>query len=178
VHNGERVLEIAVGTGSALQELTRCNPAGVTIGIDLTPAMLRRTRSSFRRRLLSLPPLFQCDARFLPFAGDSFDLVFSSYMLESLSVCDIERTLHEILRVLKPSGRLVLLHLSTGSRWFDRVWSTLYWLVPTLLGGCRPIRVAPYLPEAGFTVIRVDHVTELGIPAEVILAKRAGASRY
>ena len=174
VRNGERVLEIAVGTGSALERLARSNPAGVTIGIDLTPAMLQRTLRLFRRRSLSLPRLCQCDARFLPFAGASFDLVFTSYMIESLAVCDIEKTFQEILRVLRPSGRLVLLHLSLGNPWFDRVWGALYWLIPTLLGGCRPIRVATYLPEAGFTAIRAEHATELGIPTEVVLAKRAG----
>ena len=170
--NGGRVLEIAVGLGSALEQLARGNPAGFTIGADLTSAMLQRTRRLFRRRSLPLPALCQCDGRFLPFRDTSFDVVFSSYLLDLLSVSDIARTLQEMRRVMKPSGRLVLVDLSLANPWFNRLWGVLYFILPTLLGGCRPIRLASYLPEAGFAVEEVRRVTEWGIPSEVILARR------
>ena len=174
--NGEKVLEIAVGRGSALEQLARGNPAGTTIGADLTSAMLQQTLRLFRRRLLPPPALCQCDGRFLPFRDASFDLVVSSYLLDLLSVYDIARTLEEMRRVLKPSGRLVLVNLSLAHPWFNRLWGVLYFIFPNLLGGCRPIRLASYLPEAGFTVEEVRRVSERGIPSEVILA-RCGRSR-
>ncbi|MBI4463241.1 MAG: methyltransferase domain-containing protein [Acidobacteria bacterium] len=174
VHNGEAVLEVAVGPGTALESLARANPAGVTAGIDLTPAMLQRTRRRFRCRSLSPPALLQADVRFLPFTDNSFDLVFSSYLLDLLSISNIEKALQEIRRVVRPSGRLVLVYLSPDKPWFNRIWGFFYWMVPMLLGGCRPIRVETYLPQAGFRVLQTHRIVQWGIPAEIILARREG----
>ena len=172
--SGEAILEVAVGPGLALESLRRANPAGLTVGIDLTPAMLQRTRRRFRRRSLASPALLQADARFLPFTDARFDLVFSSYLLDLFSLPDIEKALPEMRRVLRPSGRLILVHLRRESSWFDRIWGLFYGMVPMLLGGCRPIRVAPYLPAAGFTIVEAHRIVQWGIPAEVILANREG----
>ena len=171
---GETVLEVAVGTGTALQSLARANSTGVTVGTDLTPAMLWRTRRRFRRRSLASPALCQADARLLPFGDSSFDLVFSIYLLDLLSIPDIEKALQEMRRVMRPSGRLVLLHLRRDNPFFDRLWRFFYWMVPMLLGGCRPIGVAPHLPSAGFAVVQAHRIMQWGIPVEVILAKREG----
>ncbi|MBI4460087.1 MAG: class I SAM-dependent methyltransferase [Acidobacteria bacterium] len=172
VRGGEAVLEVGTGSGSALDFLARSNPGGLTVGIDRTTAMLRRTqRRFFQGHLLSVP-LCQADARLLPFGDSSFDLVFSAYVLDLLSTTDIETTLREMRRVLRPSGRLVLTHLAAGDVAFDRTWALLYAAVPMLLGGCRPIRVAQHLPSAGFSVVQIHRITQWGIPAEAILAKR------
>ena len=206
VQKDERVLEVAVGPGTALESLALRNPGGITIGLDLTPAMLerarrrlqekpgvRRQKSGGRRdsgnpnfecrvanheidrslpRAARMPALFQGDARSLPFADASFDLVFASYVLDLLAVADIATALGEMRRVLQPSGKLVLIYLRQGNRRFDRVWNALYWLAPVLLGGSRPIRVAESLPSAGFSVIESRRIVERGIPAEVVLARR------
>lgn len=174
VRSGEAVLEVAVGTGTALQSLAWANSAGVTVGIDLTPVMLWRTRRRFRRRSHASPALCQADTRLLPFGDSSFDLVFSIYILDLLSIPDIEKALQEMRRVMRPSGRLVLLHLSRGNPFFDRLWGFFYWMVPMLLGGCRPIGVASHLPSAGFSVVQAHRIMQWGIPAEVILANREG----
>lgn len=180
VRNGERVLEIAVGPGTVFESLARANPDGMTIGIDLTPGMLERTRRLLQLGSLTRPGLCRSDALRLPFADAGFDLVFSSYFLDLLSTADIETALGEMRRVLRPSGRLVLAYLRCGERpgkgpskaWFDRIWNAFYWFAPVLLGGCRPIGLASYLPSAGFTIIEQRRITEHGIPAEIILARR------
>ncbi len=175
VRDNEKVLEIGVGPGTALERLASSNPGGTTIGTDLCSGMLRRANQRVSPALQAPPPLCQCDARSLPFADHSFDLVFSSYMLDLLSASDIAIAIQEMRRVLKPSGRLLLLHLSLGNRWFDRFWGLFYWLVPTLLGGCRPIRLTAYLPHAGFAVREARRITQRGVPTEVILASNPGA---
>ena len=183
VQNGERVLEVAVEPGRALEFLAGRNPGGMTIGVDLTPVMLERARRRLkkksgvrRQKSEGVRALIQGDARFLPVADESFDLVFSSYLLDLLSAADIGRALAEMHRVLRPSGKLVLIYLRQGNRWFDRVWNALYWLAPLLLGGSRPIHIAAGLPEAGFTMIERRRIAERGIPAEVILARRSDSS--
>jgi len=174
VRDNEKVLEVGVGPGTALERLAGSNPGGTTIGVDICFDMLQRANQRVSLALQAPPPLCQCDTRSLPFADHSFDLVFSSYMLDLLSASDIATAIQQMRRVLKPSGRLLLLHLSLGNRWFDRFWGLFYWLVPTLLGGCRPIRLAAYLPEAGFAVREVRQITQRGVPTEVILASNPG----
>ena len=44
ISDGKAVLEVAVGTGLVFREILRQNPSGRNIGIDITKAMLRRTR--------------------------------------------------------------------------------------------------------------------------------------
>ena len=87
-------------------------------------------------------------------------------------MADIATALGEMRRVLQPSGRLVLIYLRQGNRRFDRLWNAFYWMIPVLLGGSRPIRVAESLPSAGFAVIESRRIVERGIPAEVVLARR------
>ena len=173
VRGSEKVLEVGVGPGTALEWLSRSNAGGITIGADLCFDMLRRANRRFPPAPQA-PPLCQCDVRSLPLADNSFDLIFSGYMLDLLSASDIATAIQEMRRILKPSGRLLLLHLSLGNRWFDRLWRLLYGLAPTLLGGCRPIRLAAYLPEAGFTVREDRRIIQWGAPTEVILACRQG----
>ncbi len=174
VRDSEKVLEVGVGPGTALERLADSNPGGTTIGVDICFDMLRRANRRIFPAPQAPPPLCQCDARTLPFADNSFDLLFSGYMLDLLSASDIAIAVQEMRRVLKPSGRLLLLHLSLGNRWFDRLWGLFYWLVPTLLGGCRPIRLAAYLPEAGFAVREARRITQRGVPTEVILSSNPG----
>lgn len=180
VHNGERVLEVAVGPGTVFESLARSNPDGLTIGLDLTPGMLASTRRRLDRASLTKPALCLADARRLPFADASFDLVFSSYFFDLLSAADIETALAEMRRVLRPSGRLVIVYLCCGNSpgkgpskgGFDRLWNALYWLAPLLLGGCRPISLTSYLPSAGFRITDRRRITERGVPTEIILAQK------
>ena len=172
VRDGERVLEVAVGTGTAFAQLARLNSHGFTVGVDITWAMLKRTDGLFRRPSLPAQNLCQCDARFLPFPEKSFDLVYCAYLLDALSEPDIEQTLGELRRVLTPSARLVLIYLSSRHPWFNRLWGVFYAIVPNLLGGCRPIELRSMLPQAGFAVQQSRQIAQWGIPSEVILAVR------
>ena len=173
VRNGAQILEIALGPGTVFESLAKRNPGGVTVGVDLTPGMLERTRRRLQHASLTKPGLCRCNALRLPFAAESFDLVFSSYFLDLLSTADIETAIGEMRRVLRPSGKLVICYLSLGNPWFDRAWNVLCWFAPVLLGGSRPIGLAAYLPFVGFTITERRRIVERGIPAEVILARRA-----
>ncbi len=98
------VLDLGAGTGLAARELKRCFRRATVTAADIAAPMLEvaRRHSRFWRPLRCV----QADARSLPFAAASFDLVFSNLMLQWLAPPDA--ALAEMRRVLKPGGLLLL----------------------------------------------------------------------
>ena len=174
VHDGERVLEVAVGTGLSFRHLLRRNPNGWTEGIDLTPAMLKRARRRAAHSGVTTYRLALGDAYALSFPDASFDLVLNSYMFDMLPIADFVPVLREFWRVLRPGGRLVMVNMTQGMRWYNHVWESVYRLYPPLMGGCRGVVVAPFLSEAGFVNPRRAYVSQWTFPSEVIYGERPG----
>ena len=101
---GERVLDIAAGTGTSSEPFADA-------GVQVVPAdfSLGMLREGYRRR----PdlPFTAADAMRLPFADGSFDVVTMSFGLRN--VADVDAALAEFLRVTRPGGRLVVCEFST-----------------------------------------------------------------
>jgi demethylmenaquinone methyltransferase/2-methoxy-6-polyprenyl-1,4-benzoquinol methylase len=100
---GERVLDLAAGTGSSTEPLVAGGHEAV--GCDFSLGMLRAGR-----RARSHVPLVGADATRLPFRDGSFDAVTTSFGLRNVS--DPGLALAEMLRVTRPSGRLVVCEFS------------------------------------------------------------------
>jgi demethylmenaquinone methyltransferase/2-methoxy-6-polyprenyl-1,4-benzoquinol methylase len=98
---GERVLDVAAGTGVSTRELARSG--AVVIGCDFSLGMLRAAGSR-------AVPLVAGDALALPFADGSFDAVTISFGLRN--VVDVDRALVEFGRVTRPGGRLLIAEFS------------------------------------------------------------------
>ena len=100
---GERVLDVACGSGNAAIAAARCY-ADVT-GADFVPALLERGR--VRAEAEFLPVAFvEGDAQALPFDDASFDVTLSVFGV--MFAPDQARAAAELLRVTKPSGRIGL----------------------------------------------------------------------
>ncbi len=172
IHNGESVLEVAVGTGLTFQELVRRNPDGYTNGIDLTPAMLARAQDKAMRIGARNYRLAAGDAYALDFPDNHIDVLLNSYMFDLLPEADFSTVLLEFKRVLKPGGRLIIVNMTRPERFYQRVWETIYHLNPKWLGGCRGVLLAPSLSESGFQDIHRETVSQLGFPSEIVTARR------
>jgi demethylmenaquinone methyltransferase/2-methoxy-6-polyprenyl-1,4-benzoquinol methylase len=113
---GERVLDVATGSGDLAAALARAvAPGGEVWATDVNRRMLERGRD----RLLDegfVVPAAQCDAERLPFPAGHFDCVMVGFGLRNMT--HKERALAEMARVLRPGGRLVVLE-------FSRVWAPL-----------------------------------------------------
>ncbi|EXI66855.1 MAG: Demethylrebeccamycin-D-glucose O-methyltransferase [Candidatus Accumulibacter adjunctus] len=100
---GERVLDVAAGNGNATLAAARRH-AEVT-AIDYVPALLERARQ--RAQAEGARVCFEtADAENLPYDAGSFDVVLSVFGV--MFAPDQERAAHEMLRVLRPGGRIGL----------------------------------------------------------------------
>ncbi|MDB5968223.1 MAG: ubiE [Hydrocarboniphaga sp.] len=111
VRAGERVLDVAGGTGDLTREFAKqVGPRGQVVLSDINAAML----GEGRRRLIDQGvvglPVVQANAEMLPFADRSFDCVTIGFGLRN--VTDKDAALRSMRRVLKPGGRLLVLEFS------------------------------------------------------------------
>lgn len=106
---GEDVLDVGCGTGALTMEAKRrVGARGRVCGIDASAQMIARARQKAARDGLGIDYQVAAIER-LPFPDHTFDVVLSSLMMHHLPD-DLKRQgLAEIARVLKPSGRLLIL---------------------------------------------------------------------
>jgi SAM-dependent methyltransferase len=102
---GQDILEVGCGIGTLVADMA---DAGYTcVAIDRSPQMVAATRARLRRQGIpaSRASVQQADARALPFADASYDAVVSTFPTDYIAD---PRALAEIVRVLRPGGRLIL----------------------------------------------------------------------
>jgi demethylmenaquinone methyltransferase/2-methoxy-6-polyprenyl-1,4-benzoquinol methylase len=139
---GDRVLDLAAGTGTSSEPFARAGAA--VVACDFSVGMLRVGRRG--RPDLSF---VAGDATRLPFADGCFDAVTISFGLRN--VVDVESALNEMARVTRPGGRLVVCEFSTPTFWpFQKLYSE--YLVKALPAVARRVSSNPdsyvYLAES------------------------------
>jgi len=159
---GKRVLEIGLGEGSESERMIR--QGALWSGVDLTPESVSRVRARLELRDLPFDQLRQGSVLSLPFADDSFDLVFSHGVLHH--VPDIQRAQSEIGRVLQPDGELVVM---LYARW------SLNYLVS--IGILRRAALLAAYPLAKAGLLKLDRRGGL-IGAHLENARSFGLLRY
>jgi ubiquinone/menaquinone biosynthesis C-methylase UbiE len=98
-----RALEIGSGTGYFTLNLLRAGLIEEAVATDISPGMLRTLSASAERLGLEVATA-ACEAAELPFADESFDLVFGHAVLHHLP--DLDGAFAEFRRVLRPGGTL------------------------------------------------------------------------
>jgi len=111
----ERVLDVGCGNGFVLVDVAKRLTTGTATGIDLWKAEAGAQSAEVAWRNAQLEDVTDrveiknADARSMPFADQTFDVIVSSLMLHHAGGGgDRYRVLHEMLRVLKPGGTIVL----------------------------------------------------------------------
>ncbi len=170
IQDGERILEVAVGTGLTFAEILKANPNGQNVGIDLTDAMLEEAKIKAEKIGHGNYQLSVGDAYSLDFADNHFDLVVNNYMFDLLPEADFSTVLKEFRRVLKPDGRIVLINMTKGERFYQKIWDVIYQISPPLMGGCRGVHLMPVMQSMGFNHIHREMLSEMSFPSEIITA--------
>ena len=121
---GDRVLDVATGTGDLAIELAgRVAPGGGVVGTDFSEKMLELARAKAPALRFEWGNALQ-----LPYADGEFAAATVGFGARNFD--DLERGLAEMARVVRPGGRVVVLEITTPTRpplstfyrlWFDRV---------------------------------------------------------
>ena len=170
IKNGEKILEVALGTGLNFIEILKRNPSGWVGGIDISVKMLERAHKRISRTGCGNYSLYLCDCRHLPFEDKTFDVLMNQYLFDILPVDHFFPILFEFKRVLKDGGRIILVNMTKGERRLNQIYEEIYKLKPPLLAGCRGVFVSPFLEALEFKKIRREFVSQLGFPSEVVCA--------
>lgn len=159
---GQRVLDVATGTGLVLRSAVEAVGAGgLAIGLDPSAGMLRECRAR------SSAPLVQARGEHLPFGDACFDLVSMGYALRH--VPDLVALFTEYRRVLRPGGRLVVLEITQPNTGMARHLNRLF--LQTLVP--RVAQLSTGRPEARRMMEYFWDTIEQCVPAEVILSALA-----
>lgn len=147
---GGRILDVATGTADVALEIAAATPVSVTVtGVDFSPQMVelgkeKVKRSQFADRIsLEVAP---CEA--IPFAENSFDSATIAFGIRN--VVDRSCGLKEILRVLKPGGRIVILEFSNPQSKIFKALYNFYFLkiLPVVGGLISNFSAYKYLPDS------------------------------
>lgn len=138
VKSGETVLDLGCGAGDDLVRFGQfAGASGRVVGVDINEAMIATARE--RVAELGMP---QVETRHiepgpLPFADMSFDAVHTERVL--MHVPDIDPTIREIVRVLRPGGRVVACELDRASVVWDLPDLDLQARLSHVQGGPNPL---------------------------------------
>ena len=146
---GQRALDVATGTGDLAFELgRRVGPSGEVVASDFSERMLELARAKALAGGGSRVRFESANALALPYADDAFDAATVGFGARNFS--DLAGGLREMVRVVRPGGRVVVLEITTPQRpplstfftlWFDRV-------VPALGRLAGDAQAYTYLPDS------------------------------
>lgn len=175
---GSRVLDVCTGTADLALEFARAGASGDVTGVDLSEGMLGVGRAKLRRAgAAGKVRLLTADALDLPFPDGRFDVVTCAFGLRNLP--DRARGIEEMVRVLRPGGRLLILEFAPprpgpAGRLFGRYLGRLIPMVGGILSGqpgayrylrdsieafLEPERVTSLMRAAGLTGVRAVALT-------------------
>lgn len=173
IRDGMRVLEVATGSGEMFRRLVKANPAGYTVGLDLSPNMAAKTQKRARKEFPSASAHCEAvDVRHMPFRDQSFDAIVCCYLLELLSNDDIRLTLREINRVLRHNGSLTIVLIGQHRKMFNHGYQICGRVAPAFWGRQVERGIPEMLSSASLKIVRDVRLTQGFYPSRVLSVRK------
>lgn len=167
--SGEIALEVGYGTGQALVALALAAYPATVYGIDISEKMRAiAEKRLLRAGLADSVHLKTGDASTLPYSDEYFDAIFISFTLELFDTPEIPILLQECKRVLKPSGRLVIVALEKEDSLAVTIYEWFHRKMPALVD-CRPIYTLANIEEAAFVISNKQILKMWGLPVSIVM---------
>jgi len=137
---GDRVLDVAAGTGASLMPAARrVGASGRVVGLDIAPGMVAMLRELIEDRDIANAQALVGDAESLPFDDGSFDAVLCGFGL--FFFADTRRAFEEVKRVLRSSGTFAMSTFTRkGSDSMDATWKRIGAFMPVPAAAARERR--------------------------------------
>ena len=107
IQQGERILDVGCGTGTLAARAARAAPGVKVTGLDADPTILAKARRRAADAGLEIA-FDEGTATSLPYPDASFDVVLSTLFFHHLPDDSKRQTAAEVVRVLRPGGRVVV----------------------------------------------------------------------
>jgi ubiquinone/menaquinone biosynthesis C-methylase UbiE len=172
------VFEFGCGTGWLAEALLDRHLPGTAryVAVDVSSTMIELTRRRLERFADRVDVLRTKGDMKLELPDNAFDRFVSTYVLDLLSVEDIELLLQEAHRILKPGGLLALTSLThgctTAARFVEKMWVAVHALRPSLVGGCRPVALQQFVWQPKWQTRYHQRVTQFAISSEILVAAK------
>ena len=148
-HKPKMILDIATGTGDFAIEATKLNPKKI-IGLDISTGMLEVGKLKIKKKGLdSIIELHEGDSESISYKSNIFDAVIVAFGVRNFE--NLELGLSEMLRVIKPGGRTVILEFSKPTKFPIKQVYNFYFLKILPLWGrifSKDNSAYTYLPES------------------------------
>lgn len=149
IESPKLILDVATGTGDFAIQALKLNPEKI-IGIDISEGML----DVGRKKMIDcgydkIIELRSGDSENLPFEDNKFDAIIVAFGVRNFE--DLKKGLAEMLRVLKPGGRVVVLEFSKPTAWYFKPLYHFYFKFVTPAIGkafSKDSEAYSYLPES------------------------------
>ena len=171
-------IDVSSGTGDLAIELAKRPEIKHTVGLDLLRVMVVRAEAKIlSRRMSSSITMMSGDSLSLPFSKDSFVCATAGFSLRNMP--DVEKALSEMVRVVRPGGRVAILELSpmnpgVKSALFRPIFHCLVPFIGRVVAGDRS--AYSYLPRSVDYFLAADQLasTLTGLGLEDVNYRRLG----
>ncbi|MBL7804374.1 MAG: arsenite methyltransferase [Saprospiraceae bacterium] len=168
IQPGDTVLDLGSGAGNdCFVARAETGPAGKVIGVDFTPAMIRRARENAEKLGFNNVEFRQGDIEDLPVSDNSVDVVVSNCVLNL--VPDKRRVFKEIFRALRPGGHFSISDVVIVGTLPDKIVESAELYAGCVAGAIQRDEYLQFIEEAGFEGLTVQKQKPILLPDDLLL---------
>lgn len=175
--NASSVMELGCGTGRFAARLLATDLPSTAryVGIDISETMVGLAKEKLKPWAeRSEVHLSGGELEFSTY-GKSFERWVCTYVFDLLSHRDIEAALLGAHATLRKGGLLCAASLTNGtgilSSVTSKLWTFVHDIRPSLVGGCRPLALANYMPQIHWQILHREVVVSSTVASEILVAK-------